>query len=93
MDGMPNKKLRRMSESSFIVSKQFHYISEKTRQNKLLQIGDFKSKANHYYIMTEGGTPIYSRYGDEMDVSSILATISALISKYNYSGKVYQDLQ
>lgn len=42
----------------------------------------FFLQSRHYFIMSDGGTPIYSRYGDEMQNCSILATFSAIITKF-----------
>ena len=83
----------KLFQASFINNTNTHYISEKTKNNKSLEISDFVYKQSHYYIMTEGGTPIYSRYGDESEISSILATLSAIITKFNYSGKAEQEIK
>lgn len=74
-----------MSNISSSLNHNSHYITNKTNQNKSLPIEEFTKKSSHFYIMTEGGVPIYSRYGDEMKISSFLAGLSALISKLNYS--------
>jgi hypothetical protein len=42
----------------------------------------FYKQSRQYFIMTEGGTPIYSRYGDEIKNCSITATFSAIITKF-----------
>ena len=31
-----------------------------------MKIEQFYEQKRHYFIMTEGGTPIYSRYGDKI---------------------------
>lgn len=54
----------------------------KTKHNKEMDIHNFLKQRRHYFIMTEGGTPIYSRYGDEMENCGILATFSAIITKF-----------
>jgi len=41
----------------------------------------FHSKKRHLIIMTEAGKPVYSRYGDEAELSPIVATISVIINK------------
>lgn len=73
-----------MIKSTFIDTNN-HFITEKSKKNKEFKVEDIKSKANHYFIMTEGGNPIWSRYSDEMDLSGMLATFSAMITKFNYS--------
>jgi actin-related protein 3 len=47
-----------------------------------MKIEEFYEQKRHYFIMTEGGTPIYSRYGDEIKNCSLLATFSAIITKF-----------
>ena len=54
----------------------------RTRTNKNMKIEQFYEQKRHYFIMTEGGTPIYSRYGDEIKNCSLLATFSAIITKF-----------
>ena len=54
----------------------------RTKRNKEMNITDFYKQKRHYFIMTDGGTPIYSRYGDQMENCGILATFSAIITKF-----------
>ena len=54
----------------------------RTKSNKSMKIEQFYEQKRHYFIMTEGGTPIYSRYGDEIKNCSLLATFSAIITKF-----------
>ena len=54
----------------------------RTKSNKNMKIEQFYEQKRHYFIMTEGGTPIYSRYGDEIKNCSLLATFSAIITKF-----------
>ena len=54
----------------------------RTKSNKTMKIEEFYEQKRHYFIMTEGGTPIYSRYGDEIKNCSLLATFSAIITKF-----------
>lgn len=56
-------------------------ISSKTKKNKNTELLNFFKKASHFFIMTEGGMPIYSRYGDEIENCGILATFSAIMTK------------
>ena len=57
-------------------------IISKTKLNKEIQLDEFFQKKRHFFIMTEGGKPIYSRYGDPIENSTIFATLSAIITKY-----------
>lgn len=57
-------------------------ITNRTAQNKNMELEDFYKQNRQYFIMTEGGTPIYSRYGDEIKNCSISATFSAIITKF-----------
>ena len=54
----------------------------KTKRNIELKYEEFFNKKRHYLIMTDGGKPVYSRYGDEVENNSIFATISAMITKF-----------
>lgn len=35
----------------------------------------------HYLIMTDAGKPVYTRYGDEMNIAPFIATVSAILPK------------
>ena len=65
-------------------------IIKKTNKNKEMEMKDFFNQHRQYFIMTEGGTPIYSRYSDEMKICGILATFSAIITKFTIFNK-YKD--
>ena len=39
------------------------------------------AKKRHLIIITEAGKPVYSRYGDEAELSPIVATISVIVNK------------
>ena len=54
----------------------------KTRRNTDIKYEEFFTKKRHFLIMTDGGKPVYSRYGDEVENNSIFATISAMITKF-----------
>ena len=54
----------------------------RTKTNKTMKIEQFYEQKKHFFIMTEGGTPIYSRYGDEIKNCSLLATFSAIMTKF-----------
>ena len=35
----------------------------------------------HYFILTEAGKPVYSRFGDEIELAPFFATLSAVVPK------------
>jgi len=48
----------------------------------------------HYFIMTDAGKPIYSRYGDEQTLAPFFATFAAVIPKIqNYFWNENQDVR
>ena len=57
-------------------------LVNKTKINANMKLEEFFTKKRHYLIMTDGGKPVYSRYGDEVENNSIFATISAMITKF-----------
>jgi hypothetical protein len=57
-------------------------LVNKTKKNTNMKLEEFFTKKRHYLIMTDGGKPVYSRYGDEVENNSIFATISAMITKF-----------
>jgi hypothetical protein len=59
-------------------------LTARTTTNKLLDLNNFYKQNLHFFIMTEGGKPVYSRYGDEMENCGILATFSAIMTKYTH---------
>ena len=57
-------------------------IKTRTASNKKMDLKTFYKQNRQYFIMNSGGTPIYSRYGDEIINCSIFATFSAIITKF-----------
>lgn len=57
-------------------------ITAKTLHNKNLNLEQFYKKSRHYFIMTDSGKPVYSRYGDEIQNCGIFGMISAMITKF-----------
>ena len=57
-------------------------ITKRTSTFKNMDLETFYKQSRQYFIMTEGGTPIYSRYGDEIKNCSLSATFSAIITKF-----------
>jgi hypothetical protein len=35
----------------------------------------------HYIVLTDAGKPVYTRYGDEMNLAPFIATVSAILPK------------
>lgn len=42
---------------------------------------DFRAKQRHLIIMTSAGKPVYSRYGDEAELSPVVATLNVVVNK------------
>jgi hypothetical protein len=59
-------------------------LHKKTKNNKQLDLKQFFKKSRHYFIMSEGGQPIYTRYGDELQNCELLATFSAIMTKFTH---------
>lgn len=53
----------------------------------------FFKKSRHFFIMTEGGQPIYSRYGNAIEFNGIFATLSAIMSKFTQPLSTNEDFQ
>ena len=54
----------------------------KTKKNSKMKLDEFFTKKRHFLIMSDGGKPVYSRYGDPIENNSIFATLSAMITKF-----------
>lgn len=59
-------------------------LSTKTKLNKQIDLQKFFQKSRHVFIMSEGGQPIYTRYGDELQNCELLATFSAIMTKFTH---------
>ena len=57
-------------------------LIKKTKNNSKLNLDEFYMKKRHFLIMSDGGKPVYSRYGDPIENNSIFATLSAMITKF-----------
>ena len=57
-------------------------LVNKTIKNSKMQLEEFFTKKKHFFIMSDGGKPVYSRYGDPIENNSIFATLSAMITKF-----------
>ena len=53
----------------------------------------FFKKSRHYFIMTDAGQPIYSRYGNAIENNGIFATLSAIMSKFTQTLDIKEDFQ
>jgi hypothetical protein len=42
----------------------------------------FFQKSRHFFVMTDAGQPIYSRYGNAVENNGIFATLSAMMCKF-----------
>lgn len=68
----------------------------KIKKNKGMDLKEFFTQDKHYFIMTDGGKPIYSQYGDEIKNSEIMATFSAIMTKFtvfNSAGSENEQLK
>src|SRR5690349_17580884 len=59
-------------------------LAKKTQINKQMDLPNFFKQSRHFFIMTDGGKPVYSRYGDEIENCGILATFSAIMTKFTH---------
>lgn len=48
---------------------------------------DFMKKKRHFFIITDTGKPVYSRYGEEADISPIIGTFNIIIHKLRAVGR------
>ena len=67
---------------SDLSNNQIESIIPRTSINKKMELDTFYQQKRQYFVMNMGGTPIYSRYGDEIKFNSIFATFSAIITKF-----------
>jgi hypothetical protein len=67
-----------------IISSDSNYadLNKRVKFNKQMDLNSFFKKSRHFFIMTDGGKPVYSRYGDELENCGILATFSAMLAKF-----------
>ncbi|KAJ1918194.1 Vacuolar fusion protein mon1 [Mycoemilia scoparia] len=58
--------------------------SKRRRSNFPEEINDarWKSRDRHFFILSSAGKPIYSRYGDEVKLSSLMASMQGIISLF-----------
>ena len=68
--------------NSDLSDNEMNSLKERTALNKKMDTKTFYTQTRQYFIMNAGGTPIYSRYGDEIINCSIFATFSAIITKF-----------
>ncbi|EGR34304.1 hypothetical protein IMG5_017110 [Ichthyophthirius multifiliis] len=43
---------------------------------------NYNNHKHHVFIITDAGRPVYTRYGDETELSSLIATMGAILEKY-----------
>ena len=86
--GLEKEKTKKIKIPKDIISekkranKLTQKMVEKTRRNEKMKYEEFFIKKRHYLIMSDGGKPVYSRYGDPIENNSIFATLSAMITKF-----------
>ena len=86
--GPEKEKIKKINIPSDIISEKkranelTQKMVEKTRRNEKMKFEEFFLKKRHYLIMSDGGKPVYSRYGDPIENNSIFATLSAMITKF-----------
>ena len=76
--------------------KFFFNIPEITLRNKNFSREEFFKQSKHFFIMCDGGKPIYSRYGDYLEHCGIFATYSAITTKltiFNSNDNFKEKLQ
>ena len=44
-------------------------------------LDEFHRIRKHYIVLTDAGKPVYTRYGDEINLAPFIATISAILPK------------
>lgn len=66
------------------ISSNNNTLTNRVKLNKQMDLKTFFTKSRHYFIMTDGGKPIFSRYGDELENCGIVATFSAIIAKFTF---------
>jgi hypothetical protein len=59
-------------------------LHARTKRNKQMDLTCFYEMNRHFFIMSDGGQPIYSRYGDELRNCELLATFSAIMTKFTH---------
>ena len=59
-------------------------LNRRTKRNKQMDLAAFYKKSRHFFIMNDGGKPVYARYGDEVENNGILATFSAITTKFTF---------
>ncbi|CAO3666283.1 unnamed protein product [Umbelopsis vinacea] len=82
---MYNKLRRQGSRSSVLAtrSSQSQSISKDSHKHVMLEDPDTKTWARHkkhFFILSSAGKPIWTRYGDEAGISSLMGVIQAIIS-------------
>lgn len=71
----------------------FPDLNKRTKMNKQMDLNTFFKQRNHFFIMTDGGKPIFSRYGDEVENCGILATFSAMITKFTFFNNSQNNIE
>jgi hypothetical protein len=59
-------------------------LNTRTKRNKNMDLNAFYKKSRHFFIMTDGGKPVYFRYGNESENCELVAFFSAIIVKFTH---------
>lgn len=91
-----NNSNKNNNDKQVLFEKKAYFLPEITKTNKNLSRNEFFKQKKHFFIMCEGGKPIYSRYGDYLEHCGIFATFSAIATKlthFNNSNNFSEKLQ
>ena len=51
------------------------------------------SHKKHFFILTDSARPVYSRYGDEVNITPLLCTIVAFLGQLERDGKTLKKIK
>jgi len=54
----------------------------KKYQNELSESPQFTRHKHHVFIMTPAARPLFVRYGDEVNISTLLSALASIMDKY-----------
>ncbi|KAI5818450.1 trafficking protein Mon1-domain-containing protein [Pyronema omphalodes] len=57
------------------------------------QLARWRAKKKHFFILSEAGKPVYSRYGSETIISSYIGVLQAIISFFTDTSDTLQSFQ
>jgi First Longin domain of FUZ, MON1 and HPS1/Second Longin domain of FUZ, MON1 and HPS1 len=65
---------------------------QRKHQNEDVNSLEFLAHKKHFMILSSAGKPVYSRYGNEAKLSSLLALVQAFLSVFIESGDLLQSI-